>query len=753
MKIFKRSVVWVLLWGLMFNLGCQKSHEGKTYVIHPGDNDQYELQNRLINAVPGDVIQLEKGIYTFNTELSVVEDNITIRGRGHEDTILSFKDQEIGSEGIRVTGNAFVIENLAVEDTVGNAIKVLGAEGVIFRGVRVEWTNGTDSDNGAYGIYPVQCSDVLIEYCIARAASDAGIYVGQSRNVIVRRNLAEMNVAGIEIENTIGADVYENVATNNTGGLLVFDLPGLEVINGRDIRVYNNRIVGNNTPNFATEGTMVAGVPTGTGLMVMATDRVEVFENEISDNDSTAISVVSFLITGRKISQSRYDPYPEGIYLYDNSYQGGGTNPKGEVATELLPHLGKPFPNIFYDGIINPDRPMSEDSPVLVIDEKEGTTFANVNLESFTQENVDAGTYQISRDIHAHSGAMSRLASIVLNPLKKLPSDLSQTANIYRSAPRLLSEWGLFKGALAEQAPVEGVLPYELNAHLFSDYTTKRRFIRLPKGQKMKYHAKDSFEFPVGTVIAKTFSYPTDMRDSGLGESLLETRIEFREASGWYGYSYIWNDEQTDADLSLGGGSLDVSWIHKDGQERALKYVVPDANQCIACHSSYKTFEPIGTTARNLNRVGKQGGENQLTLWNHLGLIDGLASDPPRMANYEDSNSGSLDDRARAWLDVNCAHCHRPGGSARSSGLHFQYGQQNMEKLGVWKSPVATGRGSGGRLYDIVPGKPEQSILMHRIESSETGVRMPNLARSIPHLEGVELIRNWILEMNPTEDF
>ena len=317
MKIFKRSVVWVLLWGLMFNLGCQKSHEGKTYVIHPGDNDQYELQNRLINAVPGDVIQLEKGIYTFNTELSVVEDNITIRGRGHEDTILSFKDQEIGSEGIRVTGNAFGIEYLAVEDTVGNAIKVLGAEGVIFRGVRVEWTNGTDSDNGAYGIYPVQCSDVLIEDCIARAASDAGIYVGQSRNVIVRRNLAEMNVAGIEIENTIGADVYENVATNNTGGLLVFDLPGLEVINGRDIRVYNNRIVGNNTPNFATEGTMVAGVPTGTGLMIMATDRVEVFENEISDNDSTAISVVSFLITGRKISQTRYDPYPEGIYLYD----------------------------------------------------------------------------------------------------------------------------------------------------------------------------------------------------------------------------------------------------------------------------------------------------------------------------------------------------------------------------------------------------------------------------------------------------
>ena len=196
--------------------------------IEAGSDLQYELQARLIDAVPGDVIELGEGTFQFHAELSVACDNLTIRGKGPEKTILSFRGQQVGSEGLTATGDGFVVEDLAVEDTAGDAIKVLGADGVVFRRVRVEWTNGPSRDNGAYGIYPVECRNVLIEECIAIGASDAGIYVGQSKNVIVRNSRAEYNVAGIEIENTVGADVYECTATNNTGGILVFDLPGLQ---------------------------------------------------------------------------------------------------------------------------------------------------------------------------------------------------------------------------------------------------------------------------------------------------------------------------------------------------------------------------------------------------------------------------------------------------------------------------------------------------------------------------------------------
>ena len=195
-----------------------------TKVLQPGDSVQFEVQAALINAAPGDIIELKAGTYHFNTELNVACDNITIRGAGRDQTVLSFRNQSAGSSGIIATGNAFVIENLAVEDTVGNAIKVLGARDVTFRNVRVEWTGGPKSTNGAYGIYPVECWNVLIEDCVSIGASDSGIYVGQSQDVIVRGCDARRNVAGIEIENTLRADVFDNTVVDNTGGILVFDL-------------------------------------------------------------------------------------------------------------------------------------------------------------------------------------------------------------------------------------------------------------------------------------------------------------------------------------------------------------------------------------------------------------------------------------------------------------------------------------------------------------------------------------------------
>ena len=300
-------------------------------VIKPDSASQYNLQSALINAVPGDVIQLEPGTYHFDTELNVACDNITIRGSGHRQSILSFANQTAGSSGIVGTGNAFVIQDLAIEDTAGNAIKILGARDVTFRGVRVEWTGGPKSTNGAYGIYPVECENVLIDGCISIGASDAGIYVGQSKNVIVRNCEARRNVAGIEIENTLHADVYDNVAVDNTGGILVFDLPGLNLTNGGNVRLFRNKIESNNHDNFAPRGTMVADVPAGTGVMVMATDHVEIFDNDILNHQTSNVIVVSFLITERKLNDKNYDPYPEAFSIHDNRIAGGGNKPSGQI--------------------------------------------------------------------------------------------------------------------------------------------------------------------------------------------------------------------------------------------------------------------------------------------------------------------------------------------------------------------------------------------------------------------------------------
>ncbi|MEQ9409302.1 MAG: parallel beta-helix domain-containing protein [Fuerstiella sp.] len=721
--------------------------------IQPGPAAQFQLQAALINAVPGDVIDLAAGTYHFDSELNVVCDNVTIRGRGHQQTVLSFRNQNVGSNGIVATGNAFVIQDLAVEDTVGNAIKVLGARDVTFRRVRVEWTDGPKSTNGAYGIYPVECSNVLIEECLSIAASDAGIYVGQSQDVVVKGCMARQNVAGIEIENTLRADVYDNHVTDNTGGLLVFDLPGLNLTNGGQIRLFRNRIEANNHSNFAPRGTMVADVPSGTGVMVMATDHVEIFDNDLRDNQTSNVLVVSFLITERKINDAGYDPYPEAFSIHDNRFSGGGTRPSGAIGTLLAPVVGLPFPDIFYDGLTDAAKLVDGRLPPELrsrIADNGDATFANVNIGDFSPANVFSGRYQIDRDITSLGADRPALKPVTLTPHQPPSGGGNPAVTVYRKAPRRLSEWGLFAEVDGRYVPADDLVSYELNTPLFSDYTAKHRFVRLPAGGHATWDDEEAFGFPVGTVIAKTFAYPDTSRDRTPDERFLETRLEVHEASGWYGYSYIWNDQQTDADLQLGGGAVDVSWTDSDGDVHHNKYQVPNANQCLSCHSRDGKFVPLGPTARNLNRPAADNDtENQLTSWVRHGILQGApaADERPVLAAFDDPDSGSVDARARAWLEVNCAHCHNPLGSARTSGLDLRTVQTDAAKYGVFKSPVAAGKGSGGRRYDIVPGKPDESILLYRLETEEAGARMPNLARNLVHAESVALIREWIREM------
>ena len=329
--------------------------------------------------------------------------------------------------------------------------------------------------------------------------------------------------------------------------------------------------------------------------------------------------------------------------------------------------------------------------------------------------------------------------------------------------PRL-SDYAFFTGNISELAPATNVFSYEVNAPLFSDYAEKARFVFLPNGQKMKYDAEQAFEFPAGAVIIKHFFYWNDARMPEKGRKILETRLLLKEENGWKALEYIWNSEQTDAFLEVAGASFPVSWIDEKGKKQSIEYIAPNINQCKGCHSYDGQFVPIGITARQLNHI--ENGENQLLAWSksdRLALPDNF--DPltaPQLNNLpaealakegQPSNAvalakeGQPSSAARSYLDANCAHCHNPHGPASTSGMFLEYNQTDLERLGVGKPPVAAGRGSGNRRFGIVPGKPNESILVFRMESDDPGIRMPELGRQLQHREGVELIKAWIREM------
>ena len=377
---------------------------GQENPVMPELSFEEKLQQRLIQAQPGDVINIPAGTHEITRSLSLNISGVTLAGTGIDESILSFKNQVQGAEGLLVSANDFVIRDLAIEDTVGDALKINQSNNVQILRVRTEWTNGPLSTNGAYGIYPVQSSNVLIDEAVAIGASDAGIYVGQSSRIIVRNSRAEYNVAGIEIENSTFADVHDNVATNNTGGILVFDLPNLPVQGGRNTRIYNNQIFANNTDNFAPEGNIVASVPAGTGLMIMANDNIEVFENNFEDNNSANVLIVSYLINEIPITDPNYDPFPEAIYLHNNQYTGGGESPDSEPLALLQAATGQPLPDIIWDGMLAEGKTAAD---ALCFSEAADTSFVSLDASNgFAKPVFDAA---------AHDCVLPRLTEISMS--------------------------------------------------------------------------------------------------------------------------------------------------------------------------------------------------------------------------------------------------------------------------------------------------------------------------------------------------
>lgn len=325
----------------------------ETHRIEAGEGAATRLQEALILAAPGDVIELGAGRFTLTDGLSLDVDGVTVRGAGMDATVLDFTTQAGAGEGLLVTSDNVTLRDFALENPKGDGIKSKGADNIVYSGIRVTWIGGPLATNGAYGIYPVESTGVLVTGSKVSGASDAGIYVGQSRDITVSDNIVEFNVAGIEIENSRGALVTRNIATRNTGGLLVFDLPGLPVMNGGNVILRDNIVKDNDTPNFAPPGNIVASVRRGTGVLVMANDGVLIEDNVFENNPTAHVMVVAYT---QPYEDARYNPYARNVIVGPNAFGRGGDDPQLDGKEALLEAFGGALPPVLWDGIVEDDN-------------------------------------------------------------------------------------------------------------------------------------------------------------------------------------------------------------------------------------------------------------------------------------------------------------------------------------------------------------------------------------------------------------
>lgn len=342
------------------------------------------------------------------------------------------------------------------------------------------------------------------------------------------------------------------------------------------------------------------------------------------------------------------------------------------------------------------------------------------------------------------------LSALLVAACTPQPSGPDMKAILAADPAPVLSDYGLFTDAAA-RSPAEGVTPYDLVNPLFSDHAAKHRLVFVPDGKAAQYNADGVFDFPVGSVLVKTFAFAPDMRNPDEGERYVETRLLIHKAEGWVALPYVWDSDQTEAAYAPVGKRETIETISPAGEPLAIDYHVPNRNQCKTCHAAGKELTPIGPRARNLNHDGP-GGVNQIADWAARGLLAGAPSpeEAPVVPAAFDA-ALPLEARARAWLDINCAHCHNATGGASNSGLFLDWSETDPTGWGVLKRPVAAGRGAGDKLFVIDPGSPDSSILVHRTASLEPGVMMPELGRSTVDQRGLALVRDWIASMPPPE--
>ncbi len=818
---------------------------GAIYVSKEGDVGE-NINKALIEAKSGDYIVLPKGTFKLNTTLTfdgdtdgdqLIARNITIAGYGREETVLDYADATVATDGIFIENAVGItLQDFSVNEAKNNAIKLKNSNGIHINRIGTVWAGEPDPGNGAYGLYPVECQNVLIENSYVRGSADAGVYVGQSRYIVVRNNTAEENVAGIEIENSMYADVYNNVATGNTGGILVFDLPIGNHNYGSGVRVFDNEVTDNNTDNFANQSSNPAGVhitPPGTGVIVLSTKDVEIFRNEIKNHDTLAVAIASFLIAesdlgvflanyaqpGQAIADG-WRPLPRNVHVHDNDVSDSGSNPRGYLIEDLIERYtgdGGSMPALIYDGAAEAlfntlgaetvedsisEVPLAEDGSDNVCFQNNGDASVGQYLEtSLDVVNGDALIEDPQEDLLNCSQAPLPIHAVIIggdmhgcgiddnhrncgsgDPLSD-EGDLgagddtdSENANLCTAGTASevnwdallstncnnLSNYRLFVDATNPKgAARSGGIPYDLNTQLFTDYSHKYRYIFVPPGGTATYSDQEVVDFPVGSVIVKTFALPATNAVDETSEELVETRLLIHREAGWVALPYVWNASKSDAVLTVAGKNIDKT-ITLDGTPTDFTYAVPSINNCKQCHQiadggSSSAITPIGPKARHLNKDYDYGDttENQLTHWVNEGWLEDVPGDLESIETvpvYTDANAADLDtmtdeelmDTAKGYLDINCSHCHRPEGNASNTGLFLEYWRPygDGSAHGACRRPVAFGGGSLS--YDVVPGNAAESIMRYRVQTTDAGDRMPPVGRGLAHAEGVELLEAWI---------
>jgi len=349
-------------------------------------------------------------------------------------------------------------------------------------------------------------------------------------------------------------------------------------------------------------------------------------------------------------------------------------------------------------------------------------------------------------------GAIGFASALLLTGAAPPPDTAVDAALLVADDPApTLARYHLFRDSSARE-PNLALVPYTLNTPLFSDYALKFRYLFVPPGRIVSYREQGALDFPVGTTLVKTFAYPADFRAPDEKLRFIETRLLIHKPQGWVALTYVWNDAQNEAVLKRAGVRVPVSFIDASGAEQRIDYQVPNVNQCKECHSLSGAIVPIGPKARNLNRDYdySEDAENQLAHWTRLGLLQGAPSPSvtARLPQW-DNAAEPIEARARAYLDVNCGHCHNRAGLASNSGLYLTFEESDPTALGIGKRPVAAGKGSGDLLFSIVPGHPEQSFLVYRMASTEPGLMMPQIGRTLSHKEAVALISDYISSLKP----
>jgi len=420
------SISFVLLWN------CSDSSNEQTFdssKLRKASQDEIEqVIEDFILAEDGDIIEIPSGFYSFKTQLILdSKNNITIKGAGMGETVLSFRELRSGGEGVKLVGNNVKIEDLGIEDAPGDGIKSQHCDGITFRRINVTWTNGDKSKNGTYAIYPVQCKNVMIDECIASHSKDAGIYVGQSENIIVRNSLAFGNVAGIEIENSDNAEVYGNTARDNSGGILVFNLPGLPKAEGRGTKIYDNDIISNNHVNFAMplsdepNGNTVTMIPPGSGIILLAAKDVEVYNNRIHKNKTVGVAIANYHITGFPTEAPNWSPFTSNIYVHSNDYKRTWKIPDltkefGQLISIYNAHGKGKTQDIIYDGFW--DKNISENiasNPMKVCIREQGmeklhfTLFDLWDGEENIKASKDYAPFQCETEIKTDVSAVAKL--------------------------------------------------------------------------------------------------------------------------------------------------------------------------------------------------------------------------------------------------------------------------------------------------------------------------------------------------------